>query len=99
MMGVSYMSMAVNWIELAQKMAQAARAGVAIERKRLQEILAERQRKQQPHDVPESDVRRRYQRQLQESSDSDRARRPHHPVRQLNRRGLPAYRGSRAVWK
>ena len=61
-MGVSYMSMAVNWIELAQKMAQAARAGVAIERKRLQEILAERQRKQQPHDVPESDVRRRYQR-------------------------------------
>ena len=42
------MSMAVNWIELAQKMAAAARAGVAIERKRLQEILAERQRKQQP---------------------------------------------------
>jgi hypothetical protein len=41
-------AMAVNWIELAQKMAQAARAGVAIERKRLQEILAERQRKQQP---------------------------------------------------
>jgi hypothetical protein len=42
------MSMAANWIELAQKMAQAARAGVAIERKRLQEILAERQRTQQP---------------------------------------------------
>ena len=41
------MTMAMNWIELAQKMAQAARAGVAIERKRLQEILAERQRKQQ----------------------------------------------------
>lgn len=41
------MGMAVNWIELAQRMAQAARAGVAIERKRLQEILAERQRKQQ----------------------------------------------------
>ena len=40
--------MAVNWLELAQKMAQAARAGVAIERKRLQEILAERRRKQQP---------------------------------------------------
>jgi hypothetical protein len=39
--------MAVNWIELAQKMAQAARAGVAIERKRLKEILAERQRKQE----------------------------------------------------
>jgi hypothetical protein len=28
-----------------QKMAQAARAGVAIEKKRLKEILAERQRK------------------------------------------------------
>jgi hypothetical protein len=39
--------MAVNWIEVAQKMAEAARAGVAIERRRLQEILAERQRKQQ----------------------------------------------------
>jgi len=42
------MTMAMSWIELAQKMAQAARAGVAIERKRLQEILAERQRKQGP---------------------------------------------------
>lgn len=40
--------MAVNWLEFAQKMAQAARAGVAVERKRLQEILAERQRKQAP---------------------------------------------------
>jgi hypothetical protein len=39
--------MAVNWLEFAQKMAQAARAGVAIERKRLREILVERQ-KQQP---------------------------------------------------
>jgi hypothetical protein len=39
--------MAVNWLELAQKMAQAAGPGVAIERKRLQEILAERQRKHQ----------------------------------------------------
>jgi len=37
--------MAVNLMEMAQKMAQAARAGVAIERKRLQEILAERQKK------------------------------------------------------
>jgi len=37
--------MAVNLKELAQKMAQAARAGVAIERKRLKEILAERQKK------------------------------------------------------
>ena len=42
-------TMAVNWIEIAQKMAEAARAGVAIERKRLQEIIAERQQKQQPH--------------------------------------------------
>lgn len=40
------MSMAVNWIELAQKMAEAARARVAADRKRLREILAERQRKQ-----------------------------------------------------
>jgi hypothetical protein len=32
--------MAVNWIELAQKMAPAARGRVAIERNRLQEILA-----------------------------------------------------------
>ena len=36
--------MAVNWTEMAQKMAQAARAGVAIEKKRLQRILAERQK-------------------------------------------------------
>lgn len=41
------MKMALNWIEVAQKMAKAARAGVAIERKRLQEILSERQGKQQ----------------------------------------------------
>ena len=34
--------MAVNLTEMAQKMAQAARAGVAIERKRLQKILAEK---------------------------------------------------------
>lgn len=37
--------MAVNWLELAKKMAQAARAGVAFERRRLQEILAEGERK------------------------------------------------------
>jgi hypothetical protein len=30
---------------MAQKMAKAARAGLAIEKKRLQEILAERQKK------------------------------------------------------
>jgi hypothetical protein len=37
------MSVAVNWIELVQKMAEAARARVAADRKRLREILAERQ--------------------------------------------------------
>jgi hypothetical protein len=37
--------MAVNLREMAQKMAEAARKGVAIEKKRLQEILAERQKK------------------------------------------------------
>jgi len=40
--------MAGKWLEIAQKMAKAARAGLAIERKRLNEILAERQRKQVP---------------------------------------------------
>jgi hypothetical protein len=34
-----------NLKELAEKMAQAARAGVAIEKKRLQEILADRRKK------------------------------------------------------
>jgi hypothetical protein len=38
--------MAVNWLEVAQKMAEAARARVAADRKRLKEILAERQKKQ-----------------------------------------------------
>lgn len=38
--------MAGKWLEMALKMAQAAHAGVAIERKRLIEILAERQRSQ-----------------------------------------------------
>jgi hypothetical protein len=37
-----------NWTEMAQKMADAARAGVAIEKKRLQEIPAERQIKSAP---------------------------------------------------
>jgi hypothetical protein len=40
--------MAENLVELAQKMAQAARTGVAIEKKRLQEILVERQKKSAP---------------------------------------------------
>jgi hypothetical protein len=38
-----------NWTEIAQKMAQAARAGVAIEKERLEEILAERQTKSAPY--------------------------------------------------
>ena len=38
--------MAGKWVEIAQKMAQAARAGLAIERKRLNEILADRLRSQ-----------------------------------------------------
>jgi hypothetical protein len=37
--------MPLDLTEMAQKMAQAARAGVAIEKKRLQDILAERQKK------------------------------------------------------
>jgi len=40
--------MAEDWVELAQKMAQAARAQLAADRKQLREILAERQRKQAP---------------------------------------------------
>jgi hypothetical protein len=40
--------MAEDWVKLAQKMAEAARAQVAADRKRLREILAERQRKQAP---------------------------------------------------
>jgi len=40
--------MAVNLTEMAQMMAQAARAGVAIEKRRLKEILAERQKKSAP---------------------------------------------------
>jgi hypothetical protein len=40
--------MAGKWLEIAKKMAEDARAGLAIERKRLNEILAERQRKQVP---------------------------------------------------
>ena len=36
--------MATNLMEMAQKMAEAARKGVAIEKKRLKKILAERQK-------------------------------------------------------
>jgi hypothetical protein len=38
--------MAVNWLEVAQKMAEDARAQLAINRKRLREILAERARQE-----------------------------------------------------
>ncbi len=40
--------MDVNLTEMAQKMAQAARVGVAIEKERLKKILAERQKKLAP---------------------------------------------------
>jgi hypothetical protein len=36
--------MAVNWLEVAKKMAEDARAQLALNRKRLQEIRAERAR-------------------------------------------------------
>jgi hypothetical protein len=38
--------MVVNWLEVAKKMAEDARAQLALNRKRLQEILAERARQQ-----------------------------------------------------
>lgn len=38
--------MAVNWLEVAKKMAEDARAQLALNRKRLQETLAERARQQ-----------------------------------------------------
>ena len=37
--------MTENWVEIAQKMAESARAGLAADRKRLQEIIAEQQAK------------------------------------------------------
>ena len=40
--------MAKDITKIAQKMVQAARAGLAIEKKRLQEIIAERQKKAAP---------------------------------------------------
>jgi hypothetical protein len=39
--------MSVNWLEIAQKMAANARRGLAIERERLKEILAQRQKDEQ----------------------------------------------------
>jgi hypothetical protein len=46
--------MAENWLEIAQKMAEAARAGLAIERQRLNKILAERSRTQVPPPAQQS---------------------------------------------
>ena len=48
--------MAVNWLEVAKKMAEDARAQLALNRKRLQEILAERARKQSAQG-PQTNVR------------------------------------------
>jgi len=50
------------------------------------------------HNVPETDVRR-LPAELGESSDRSKARRPHDPVRQLDRRRLSAGRDSRSGWK
>jgi hypothetical protein len=47
--------MAVNWLEVAKKMAEDARAQLAINRKRLREILAERAR-QQPAQEPHTNA-------------------------------------------
>ena len=47
------------------------------------------------HNVPEEDVRRRYKRSFENLPTG----RSHHPVRQLNGRGLPSGRGSRPVCK
>jgi len=38
--------MAIDWLEIAKKMAEDARAQLALNRKRLQEALAERARQQ-----------------------------------------------------
>jgi exonuclease VII small subunit len=38
----------MNWFEFAQKMAESARARLALNRKRLKEILAERKQQQSP---------------------------------------------------
>ena len=42
--------MPMNWLEIAQKIAESARTRLALNRKRLQEILSEKQRQtQEPH--------------------------------------------------
>jgi hypothetical protein len=40
--------METNWLEFAQKPAANARAGLAVERQRLEKILAEQKDRQQP---------------------------------------------------
>jgi exonuclease VII small subunit len=42
--------MAVNWVEVAHRMAENARANLAQDRKRLQKILAERNQQSAPED-------------------------------------------------
>jgi hypothetical protein len=41
-----------RWLALAQKMARAARAGIAIEKKRLREILSNPKPKPRPQPAP-----------------------------------------------
>jgi len=48
------MRMAENWIEIAQKMAEAARAGVIIERKQLEQRCAETKVRSTSSKVPAS---------------------------------------------
>jgi len=48
--------MAVNWLEVAKKMAEDARAQLALNRKLLQEILAERARQQSAQE-PQTNAR------------------------------------------
>jgi hypothetical protein len=47
--------MVVDWLEVAKKMAEDARAQLALDRKRLQEILAERAR--QSSEGPQTNAR------------------------------------------
>lgn len=46
--GIEYpLAMAANWLEIAHQIAESARASLALNRKRLREILAKKQRQQQ----------------------------------------------------
>jgi hypothetical protein len=46
------MSMSVNWVEVAQKMAEDAQAQLAINRQRLQEIIRKRDRQKSTQQLP-----------------------------------------------